>query len=78
MAAGTAESMAGKGIAVLNIRGTDLFIIMRFILGFGGTSNRVQTSQRLPEQELREELAGMGMTPYEITVRIESARERPI
>jgi hypothetical protein len=67
-----------EGIAVLNIKGTDLFVIMRFDLRFGRTSNMVQTSQRLTEKELREELAVIGMTPHEITVRIESARERPI
>jgi hypothetical protein len=67
-----------EGIAVLNIKGTDLFVIMRFSLSFGGISNIVQTSQRFTEQELRGELAGMGMTPHEIDVRIECARERPI
>jgi hypothetical protein len=71
------QRMSAEGIAVLNINGTDLFIIVRFDLSSGGTSKMLHRSQRLTEQELRERLAGIGLTPHEITVRIETARERP-
>ena len=71
------DRMSAEGIAVLNLKGTDLFIIVHFDLSAGGTSEMVHTSQRLTEQELRERLAGVGMTPHEISVRIETARERP-
>ena len=71
------DCMSAEGIAVLNIKGTDLFLLMRFDLSSGGTSKMVHTSQRLTEPELRERLAGVGMTSHEINVRIETARERP-
>jgi len=48
------DRMSAEGIAVLNIKGTDLFIIVHFDLSSGGTSEMVHTSQRFTEQELRE------------------------